>query len=137
MIRRPPRSTRTDTLFPYTTLFRSHGARVNRTIAEEINGRTFGIANGEAEKDGAGVPESHLGHLHCVLDAIAAEIGRATDNLRARPRWDDRRAGKGWVGTCGFGWSPFHEKKNKRKAHTRRSETDTSHKTPYNSISKL
>src|SRR3546814_7399332 len=28
MIRRPPRSTRTDTLFPYTTLFRSH--RVSR-----------------------------------------------------------------------------------------------------------
>src|SRR3546814_4653221 len=27
MIRRPPRSTRTDTLFPYTTLFRSLGAR--------------------------------------------------------------------------------------------------------------
>src|SRR3546814_8732262 len=26
MIRRPPRSTRTDTLFPYTTLFRSDGA---------------------------------------------------------------------------------------------------------------
>src|SRR3546814_16935654 len=26
MIRRPPRSTRTDTLFPYTTLFRSHGS---------------------------------------------------------------------------------------------------------------
>src|SRR3546814_7247258 len=28
MIRRPPRSTRTDTLFPYTTLFRSKGAGV-------------------------------------------------------------------------------------------------------------
>src|SRR3546814_8221764 len=27
MIRRPPRSTRTDTLFPYTTLFRSPAAR--------------------------------------------------------------------------------------------------------------
>src|SRR3546814_20283515 len=27
MIRRPPRSTRTDTLFPYTTLFRSSAAR--------------------------------------------------------------------------------------------------------------
>src|SRR3546814_17157568 len=26
LIRRPPRSTRTDTLFPYTTLFRSHRA---------------------------------------------------------------------------------------------------------------
>src|SRR3546814_1525996 len=29
MIRRPPRSTRTDTLFPYTTLFRSGGALVS------------------------------------------------------------------------------------------------------------
>src|SRR3546814_3214251 len=28
MIRRPPRSTRTDTLFPYTTLFRSRAARI-------------------------------------------------------------------------------------------------------------
>src|SRR3546814_9824883 len=32
MIRRPPRSTRTDTLFPYTTLFRSSGP-VGRTSA--------------------------------------------------------------------------------------------------------
>src|SRR3546814_12254136 len=30
MIRRPPRSTRTDTLFPYTTLFRSPGRRRGR-----------------------------------------------------------------------------------------------------------
>src|SRR3546814_2840378 len=30
MIRRPPRSTRTDTLFPYTTLFRSRAARRRR-----------------------------------------------------------------------------------------------------------
>src|SRR3546814_4254603 len=30
MIRRPPRSTRTDTLFPYTTLFRSLPGRVGR-----------------------------------------------------------------------------------------------------------
>src|SRR3546814_12148102 len=30
MIRRPPRSTRTDTLFPYTTLFRSKNARYVR-----------------------------------------------------------------------------------------------------------
>src|SRR3546814_11250778 len=30
MIRRPPRSTRTDTLFPYTTLFRSLRCRVER-----------------------------------------------------------------------------------------------------------
>src|SRR3546814_20437777 len=30
MIRRPPRSTRTDTLFPYTTLFRSEGRDADR-----------------------------------------------------------------------------------------------------------
>src|SRR3546814_2567121 len=37
MIRRPPRSTRTDTLFPYTTLFRSgddHGGTVRRTAGD-------------------------------------------------------------------------------------------------------
>src|SRR3546814_4155652 len=37
MIRRPPRSTRTDTLFPYTTLFRSQQARpLQRCCAEEV-----------------------------------------------------------------------------------------------------
>src|SRR3546814_4794021 len=39
MIRRPPRSTRTDTLFPYTTLFRSSAsrreARTARSTASE------------------------------------------------------------------------------------------------------
>src|SRR3546814_2746780 len=34
MIRRPPRSTRTDTLFPYTTLFRSPFQRQGRELAE-------------------------------------------------------------------------------------------------------
>src|SRR3546814_8346517 len=33
MIRRPPRSTRTDTLFPYTTLFRSRSAASARGTA--------------------------------------------------------------------------------------------------------
>src|SRR3546814_20181140 len=32
MIRRPPRSTRTDTLFPYTTLFRSISSRVRPAL---------------------------------------------------------------------------------------------------------
>src|SRR3546814_17321401 len=35
MIRRPPRSTRTDTLFPYTTLFRSV-AMTARTLFDKI-----------------------------------------------------------------------------------------------------
>src|SRR3546814_2070305 len=42
MIRRPPRSTRTDTLFPYTTLFRSsrepHHQLVQRQAGEKSDG---------------------------------------------------------------------------------------------------
>src|SRR3546814_10538981 len=33
MIRRPPRSTLTDTLFPYTTLFRSHDPKANLLLS--------------------------------------------------------------------------------------------------------
>src|SRR3546814_3685886 len=43
MIRRPPRSTRTDTLFPYTTLFRS--ARIGEQRRQSEN---FGFAEGAA-----------------------------------------------------------------------------------------
>src|SRR3546814_14187406 len=56
MIRRPPRSTRTDTLFPYTTLFRrprvsshSRGAQFMDDLAacgDELFGRQFGIEDG-------------------------------------------------------------------------------------------
>src|SRR3546814_9553422 len=42
MIRRPPRSTRTDTLFPYTTLFRSQ----NRAIAQTSE-NTMGFLQGK------------------------------------------------------------------------------------------
>src|SRR3546814_10042397 len=35
MIRRPPRSTRTDTLFPYTTLFRSTFLQARRELRRE------------------------------------------------------------------------------------------------------
>src|SRR3546814_18214050 len=38
MIRRPPRSTRTDTLFPYTTLFRSHRIHYDRDYARDVEG---------------------------------------------------------------------------------------------------
>src|SRR3546814_17932423 len=38
MIRRPPRSTRTDTLFPYTTLFRSPGHHIETCIAHAMEG---------------------------------------------------------------------------------------------------
>src|SRR3546814_6373574 len=40
MLRRPPRSTRTDTLFPYPTLFRSHAAfKINIERSPALGGR--------------------------------------------------------------------------------------------------
>src|SRR3546814_12912633 len=41
MIRLPPRSTRTDTLFPYTTLFRSGGALFGRQLLEHAGDIDF------------------------------------------------------------------------------------------------
>src|SRR3546814_20397488 len=54
MIRRPPRSTRTDTLFPYQTLFRSGKAAVGAGFAhgdalDELAGLQGRLAIGEEE----------------------------------------------------------------------------------------
>src|SRR3546814_6767089 len=42
MIRRPPRSTRIDTLFPYTTLFRSHRRHTDTSSVPARFPRSFG-----------------------------------------------------------------------------------------------
>src|SRR3546814_2752193 len=52
MIRRPPRSTRTDTLFPYTTLFRSR--RTCGTVSErDLRSRKVAPASNERVRVGA------------------------------------------------------------------------------------
>src|SRR3546814_7313996 len=48
MIRRPPRSTRTDTLFPYTTLFRSGLFDLlcrRKSARNRVRGRRYGVRN--------------------------------------------------------------------------------------------
>src|SRR3546814_3278264 len=53
MIRRPPRSTRTDTLFPYTTLFRSSRSQAEEPVVSAslgaepilVNATRFRLAN--------------------------------------------------------------------------------------------
>src|SRR3546814_1509451 len=47
MIRRPPRSTRTDTLFPYTTLFRSAGPAPQRRRSYLEACRRHALPDGE------------------------------------------------------------------------------------------
>src|SRR3546814_20027405 len=58
MIRRPPRSTRTDTLFPYTTLFRS---------------RPFGLLLARGLGAGAG-GEFGVGHRHFLAGQHGIEV---------------------------------------------------------------
>src|SRR3546814_5365280 len=81
MIRRPPRSTRTDTLFPYTTLFRS--ACVDNHVvraAEERQGMTALAADdvGRADVDddrGTAGPARALGDERGCAGASGSHIG--------------------------------------------------------------
>src|SRR3546814_9534270 len=69
MIRRPPRSTRTDTLFPYTTLFRSAAEDVQIDHQEEEAGAVgVGIAHQPAPV--------HVAHDVFDLAECQAGIGR-------------------------------------------------------------
>src|SRR3546814_3672246 len=64
MIRRPPRSTRTDTLFPYTTLFRSDGVDVLMRLGTDALG---------GRRDRRIVEQAH--HAVAVRDRVVEEIG--------------------------------------------------------------
>src|SRR3546814_7505795 len=66
MIRRPPRSTRTDTLFPYTTLFRSAARRARPSASRTSAGR-----------DQANPARSWTDYRLCH-----ARSGRSTDHVR-------------------------------------------------------
>src|SRR3546814_18149033 len=67
MIRRPPRSTRTDTLFPYTTLFRSDLAAQRQAEADALGGAHERIA---AALEGL---EGRLDLLRRHDDAVVAD----------------------------------------------------------------
>src|SRR3546814_10868000 len=78
MIRRPPRSTRTDTLFPYTTLFRSaeavrlHGRNARRTAENEgtsgkIQGRPAPPSTGNDGALSQGRSEEHTSELQSLM----------------------------------------------------------------------
>src|SRR3546814_15420124 len=49
MIRRPPRSTRTDTLFPYTTLFRSDDQTANMILDDGGDATMFALWGARVE----------------------------------------------------------------------------------------
>src|SRR3546814_4769267 len=72
MIRRPPRSTRTDTLFPYTTLFRSHVDDCARSLAR--------VGRGEVTLNHAAVDDVVE---HPLLLVAQRDDGLAADGVEA------------------------------------------------------
>src|SRR3546814_984957 len=74
MIRRPPRATRTDTLFPYTTLFRSD-AQYAALLAAQTD-TTFHHAPRHQSHSLTSQHISHLRHVHachCACDKFGHE----------------------------------------------------------------
>src|SRR3546814_17360551 len=104
MIRRPPKSTRTDTLFPSTTLFRATGRAV-RVVA----GRTA-ITQDQRLEEGAQRDEEDdqaRQHHHDLVDiGIAGQAEQLA--VDERHRSEERRVGKECVSTCRSRWSPYH-----------------------------
>src|SRR3546814_15631919 len=64
LIRRPPRSTRTDTLFPYTTLFRSPFLRAHRTASPSL---MLGSISGVTEISAVNRSEEHTSELQSLM----------------------------------------------------------------------
>src|SRR3546814_12617212 len=85
MIRRPPRSTRTDTLFPYTTLFRSEAGNqpvAAREVARLRDGAERHLGDDRAVAADLGVEIRVLRRIDDV-DAARHQIGRASCRERA------------------------------------------------------
>src|SRR3546814_8527166 len=66
MIRRPPRSTRTDTLFPYTTLFRSHIA-ASISVVSSVSARSSARARQPIISDEGKRSEEHTSELQSLM----------------------------------------------------------------------
>src|SRR3546814_20617540 len=117
MIRRPPRSTRTDTLFPYTTLFRSLVDASQRDAGADHAQR--GVETSGSQRAGVAVGE----HAAPRLDQRGAELAHAAvggeilDFDRARLEFqhvapvvssEGRSVGEHGVSTYRPRWSPDH-----------------------------
>src|SRR3546814_14601680 len=121
MIRRPPGSTRTDTLFPYTTLFRS--IDVGRVAARhlDLDHRILARNLGDVAREHALALDRHQRvrrserHPHLKARGFAGLIFLFLGDdvhpvaiVAPEPRSEERRVGYEGVGTCRARWSPLH-----------------------------
>src|SRR3546814_14172385 len=103
MIRRPPRSTRTDTLLPYTTLFRSIGVRI-------VVGTGQAECAGQADGTGIAATCTQRTGVAAVsaITTVAIAAKREAADRKAAIRSEERRVGKECVSPCRSRWSPEH-----------------------------
>src|SRR3546814_13348561 len=112
MIRVPPRATRTEPHFPYTTLFRAGRLHLVDGADHVLVGD--GEAKAVAWLDGGGADCDREGN-----DAEGGELAHEATRMRANARhspWgqeiaarsEERRVGKECVSTCRSRWSPNH-----------------------------
>src|SRR3546814_12363137 len=120
MIRRPPRSTRTGTLFPYTTLVRSV-ARAERSLSDKPEARADLLGMVAQLYNGLGDFNAALAVLDRQKRALV-ELGTtpdyldwpaAIDRARALHRSEARPVGKARVSKCRSRWSPYHYNKTR------------------------
>src|SRR3546814_19064695 len=112
MIRRQPRSTRTDTLVPYTTLFRSVTDEVrnvvrytleNRKITDVEDDASLLIRSEEASTLRSGISNEIT---YDTRDSRFDPSGGFITSLRTEFSMVQRRVGKEGVSTCGSRWLP-------------------------------
>src|SRR3546814_19191740 len=124
MIRRTPRSTRTDTLFPYTTLFRS--AQPGGVPAEGVGGDYRLSRRGRPSPPGlstsgpyasnqrlggfqsAGSTTPFVFSFITPRDTKPRTMDVEVREYVSMPRSEERRVGKECVSTCRSRWSPYH-----------------------------
>src|SRR3546814_16414466 len=109
MIRLPPSSTRTATLFPYTTLVRARHGAVRGAKAALGRGTGRRLSRG-ADRLGrcASRAAQPAGRGRVRLRAAAAPVPALSGGCAARVRRsEERRVGKECVSTGRSRWSPF------------------------------
>src|SRR3546814_15852874 len=117
MIRRPPRSTRTDTLFPYTTLFRSRPdiAQPDIAVLALADGLGHEVAQhraGQRVGNDQRRRSQEIGLDVGVDSRFEVTIAREHGGTH---RSEERRVGKECVSTCRSRWAPYHKKKTNIK----------------------
>src|SRR3546814_7261296 len=89
MIRRPPRSTRTDTLFPYTTLFRSHSTKLHNAWKNHGSSGAVQHPRSGAVRPGSGMQSGENG-VGMLARQCGEKAGKGIAAARAaRQRYSD------------------------------------------------